>query len=146
VRGQFPPHRFRAGEDHVINFGVRQRAAHLARGRQRLHQLRREIAQQLPQNRSTVRGHLGRFPDHAVARRQRLHDLDAVEQEWVIPGADDADDAARPAVDHVALAPKKQRPIPRGDAAGAQQGNGVAFQEPARLGQWQHLGGHRFGG
>ena len=49
--------------------------------------------------------HFGRLPEDAVARRQRLHDLDAVEQEREIPRADNTRDATRPAQDGVAFAP-----------------------------------------
>ena len=45
----------------------------------------------------------GRLPQYGIARGQRLRHLRAVEKEGVVPCADDADDAARPAMNDIAL-------------------------------------------
>jgi hypothetical protein len=91
-------------------------------------------------------GNLRRLPQDAVARGERLDDLHAVEEQWVIPGTDDADDAVRPAVDGVTLAEQPQRPVAQAHLPRPQQRPGLALQEAAGVGERQHVAAEHFVG
>ena len=89
---------------------------------------------------------LGRLPEDAVAGGERLDDRDAIEEQRIIPRADNADDAARPAVNRVALSPQPQRPLGRRHAPRPQQVVGLTLQEQAGVGQRQDVAADRFFG
>ena len=81
------------------------------------------------------RADLGRLPQDGVAGGEGLDDLHAVEEQRVVPGADDGDHAARPAVDGVALSPQPEPPQPAGYAPRSQQPAGLLLQETASVGE-----------
>ena len=116
----------------MVDVAFRQLASHFAARIEQLHQIlwKAGANEQTMECDSAGGRYFGRLPDRPVARRKRLRHPHAVEKYRIIPRADNSDDAARTAMDCVALGPKPQRqPSPRHPFR-SQQTLGLTFEKP----------------
>ena len=130
----------------MIDLGLGDRRPDLPRRRQQLEQARwvAGAEQQRMQQRGAMGRNLGRLPEHGIAGRQGLRDLHAVEQGRIIPGADDRDHPVRPAINRVPLPPQPERPRAKTDSSRLEQLSGLAFEEPAGVGERKHVAAEDF--
>ena len=88
----------------------------------------------------------GRFPDHAVTGDQCRRDLSDVQEDGVVPRADDADDAPRPMVHDIAATHEPRGPQSPGNFSRLQYSRGFSFQELEGRSRRQQFRSDHFGG